>query len=95
MFLHMILIRQLWTPNPCKTPGISVTASSKNLFTSFLGALHEMGGSNGKTLAFNGVIGAAETMLIRCESGVMLTSIQAHGRAGSEFKGVFRCWRIK
>lgn len=54
-----------------------------------------MGGSNGKTLVFNGFIGAAEIMLIRCESGVMLTSIQAYRRAGSEFKGVFRCWRIK
>lgn len=41
----------------------------------------------------NGFMGATEIMLIKRDGGVTLMVIQEHGRTGSEFKGVFRCWR--
>lgn len=54
--------------------------------------LYSMGGSNEETLVINGFTGATEIMLTNVRA---VSCIQAPGRTGAEFKGVFRCWRTK
>lgn len=47
------------------------------------------------SLVINGFVGATEIMFIKRDGNVMPGGMQARGRAGLEFKGVFRRWRTK
>lgn len=59
------------------------------------GAMRGLQGLSPVSLVINGFVGATEIMFIKRDGNVMPGGMQARGRAGLEFKGVFRRWRTK